>query len=191
MRAQHDKRLPSWLIGLILVIVIAIGSFLAYTKKLPWGHKYTTKAVFASAQSVRPSSPVRIAGVNVGKVTSVEPLGSAETEEITAQTGGDRAGPRRRARRRRPSVVTMELNDDALPLHEDATFKLRPRLFLEGNYFVDVSPGEPERGGRRGRRDVPDQPDVLLGPARPGADDAAGRRPRRTSRSSSTSSATR
>ena len=39
--------------------------------------------------------------------------------------------------------MTMELNDDALPLHEDATFKLRPRLFLEGNYFVDLSPGSP------------------------------------------------
>ena len=37
----------------------------------------------------------------------------------------------------------MELNEDALPLHEDATFKLRPRLFLEGNYFVDVKPGSP------------------------------------------------
>ena len=37
----------------------------------------------------------------------------------------------------------MELNEDALPLHEDATFKLRPRLFLEGNYFVDLKPGSP------------------------------------------------
>ena len=43
------------------------------------------------------------------------------------------------------AVVTMELEDDALPVHEDATFKLRPRLFLEGNYFVDMQPGQPER----------------------------------------------
>ena len=37
----------------------------------------------------------------------------------------------------------MELEDNALPVHEDATFKLRPRLFLEGNYFVDMQPGSP------------------------------------------------
>ena len=46
----------------------------------------------------------------------------------------------------------MELNEDALPLHEDATFKLRPRLFLEGNYFVDVQPGQPERARDAGER---------------------------------------
>ena len=41
------------------------------------------------------------------------------------------------------TVVTMELDDSALPLHEDATMKLRPRLFLEGNLFVDLKPGTP------------------------------------------------
>ena len=142
MRVSHDKRLPSWLIGLVLVVLIAIGSVLAYTKELPWGSKYEAKAVFASAQSVQPSAPVRIAGVNVGKVSSVEPLGSAEAEELSAQAGGEASGiddaPGQEA-----AIVTMELNEDALPLHEDATFKLRPRLFLEGNYFVDVSPGSP------------------------------------------------
>ncbi len=37
----------------------------------------------------------------------------------------------------------MSLDEDALPLHEDALFKIRPRLFLEGNYFIDVQPGSP------------------------------------------------
>ena len=37
----------------------------------------------------------------------------------------------------------MELEESALPLHEDATMKLRPRLFLEGNLFVDLQPGTP------------------------------------------------
>jgi phospholipid/cholesterol/gamma-HCH transport system substrate-binding protein len=41
--------------------------------------------------------------------------------------------------------VMMRLKDTGLPLHSDATFKVRPRLFLEGNYFVDVSPGSPGR----------------------------------------------
>ncbi len=39
--------------------------------------------------------------------------------------------------------MTMELNDEARPIHTDATMKLRPRLFLEGNLFVDLQPGSP------------------------------------------------
>ena len=88
---------------------------------------------------------MRIAGVNVGEVTTVEHLSSA-AEPV--------ARPTTRRRAREPTgerrVVTMELDEDALPLHEDATFKVRPRLFLEGNYFVDLEPGQPERA--RGRR---------------------------------------
>ncbi|MDQ3758716.1 MAG: hypothetical protein M3331_02050, partial [Actinomycetota bacterium] len=41
------------------------------------------------------------------------------------------------------TVVTMELEESALPLHTDATLKLRPRLFLEGNLFLDLKPGTP------------------------------------------------
>jgi phospholipid/cholesterol/gamma-HCH transport system substrate-binding protein len=40
-------------------------------------------------------------------------------------------------------MVTMDLKDTALPIHQDATLQLRPRLFLEGNLFVDVHPGSP------------------------------------------------
>ncbi|MET0824028.1 MAG: MlaD family protein [Solirubrobacterales bacterium] len=142
MRRKRSNRLPSWVIGLVMLIVIGIASYLAFTKELPWGDAYEVKAVFGSAQSVRPESPVRIAGVNVGKVTSVEHLSSADEDGITAQageppaTGAEPTGEQ-------ASVVTMELNSDALPLHRDATFKLRPRLFLEGNYFVDMEPGSP------------------------------------------------
>ncbi|MFI5122860.1 MAG: MlaD family protein [Vicinamibacteria bacterium] len=144
MRPNHSHRLPSWLLGLVLIVVISVASVLAYTKELPWGDAYEVRAVFSSAQSVRPSSPVRIAGVNVGKVTSIEPLTSAETEDLQAQTGEQpTATPADQPTGQQAAVVTMELNEDALPLHEDATFKLRPRLFLEGNYFVDMEPGSP------------------------------------------------
>jgi len=140
-REREGRRLPSWLIGLVLVIVIAVASVLAFTKELPWGDKFEVRAVFGSAQNLRPSSPVRIAGIEVGKVTSVEPLAAAEGETRTAQVGGTEsagAAPGQQA-----AVVTMELDDNAMPVHEDATFKLRPRLFLEGNYFVDMRPGSP------------------------------------------------
>jgi ABC-type transporter Mla subunit MlaD len=136
----------------VLVVVIAIASVLAFTKELPWGNAYEVRAVFASAQSLRTDSPVRIAGVNVGKVTKVEPLTAAESEEVTAQadraltaqtSGGEQPPTSGEAPVQQAALVTMELNDDALPLHQDARFKLRPRLFLEGNYFVDMEPGSP------------------------------------------------
>ena len=62
---------------------------------------------------------MRIAGIEVGKVTGVEAL----------EGGGGR--------------VTMELSDEALPIKEDAELKVRPRIFLGGNFFVEVEPGTP------------------------------------------------
>ena len=140
---REKRRLPSWLVGLVLILVLAIGSMLAFTKKLPWSDAYEVRAVFGSAQSVRAGSPVRIAGVNVGEVAKVEHLTSAASEEITAQAGDPEAVPPDEAPGEQAAIVTMELTEDALPLHSDSTFKMRPRLFLEGNYFVDVSPGSP------------------------------------------------
>jgi len=138
---SHGKRMPNWLVGLILVVVIAVASVLSYTKQLPWTSKYEVQAVFASAGNVRPNSQVRIAGVQVGKVTTIENLaaGDPQIREAVApdepETG--EAAPSTAA------VVTMELEESALPLHTDATMKLRPRLFLEGNLFVDLKPGSP------------------------------------------------
>jgi ABC-type transporter Mla subunit MlaD len=75
-------------------------------------------------------------------VTGVEPFDPGDASEFTAgsDAGGDASTgevPQTGA------VVTMEIDDAGLPLKEDATFKLRPRLFLEGNLFVDVQPGSP------------------------------------------------
>lgn len=132
-------RLPNWAIGLVMVVVLTIASALAFTKELPWGEKYTVQAVFDSSSNIRPSSPVRIAGVNVGKVTEIEHLSQDDpqyTAQVDAEPGEDGASST-------PAIVTMELEDSALPLHTDATMKLRPRLFLEGNLFVDLRPGSP------------------------------------------------
>ena len=147
MRAERRKRLPNWAIGLILVVITTILSVYAFTKSLPWVDKYSVQAVFMNAGNVRPAAPVRIAGVNVGKVTAVEHL-SPDDPALTAQaTGADGAvGTPSAPEDTAPTtatVVTMELEDSALPLHTDATMKLRPRLFLEGNLFLDLKPGTP------------------------------------------------
>ncbi|MGH2781609.1 MAG: hypothetical protein ACRDLA_09420, partial [Thermoleophilaceae bacterium] len=50
------------------------------------------------------------------------------------------------------ALVTMEIGDGGRPIHRDATIKVRPRLFLEGNFYLDLEPGtaaaaEVEDGG--------------------------------------------
>jgi phospholipid/cholesterol/gamma-HCH transport system substrate-binding protein len=109
-----------FIVGLIALVVIAILVFLGFTKDIPFTRGYEVKAVFQSANGLRPDSPVRIAGVDVGKVKKVE-----------GQDGTNNA------------VVTMAIDDSGLPLHRDATLKIRPRIFLEGNFFVDLQPGTP------------------------------------------------
>ena len=115
------RSLPNWAVGLIAVILVILGLYLAFTKTLPWSGGYEINAVFKNAQNIRAKSPVRIAGVNVGEV-----------KEVKALSAGSPA-----------AEVTMEIKDQGRPIHEDARIQLRPRLFLEGNLFVDIRPGSP------------------------------------------------
>ena len=118
-RRRRTSRSPLT-IGLIALAIIVVGVWLGFTKDIPFTHGFRVKATFESANSLRPNSPVRIAGVAVGKVKTVEP-----------KEGTDQA------------LVTLELKESALPIHEDATAKIRPRIFLEGNFFIDLTPGTP------------------------------------------------
>jgi ABC-type transporter Mla subunit MlaD len=104
--------------AVILILVLAVGIYFGFTKRIPFKHGYQLHAVFASAINIHSKSPVRIAGVDVGKVSSIKREGS---------TG----------------VVTMEIENRGLPIHSDATLKIRPRIFLEGNWFVELQPGSP------------------------------------------------
>ena len=103
--------------GLIALALVAVGVYLGFAKRLPWHHDYVVHGVFSSANELHRNSPVRIAGVNVGRVTGVKrgPAGTA--------------------------VVAMAVADAGRPIHADATMKIRPRIFLEGNFFVDLHPG--------------------------------------------------
>ncbi len=119
-RQRRRRNRSPLTVGMIALAIIVIGVWLGFTKDIPFTHGFRVKATFASANSLRLNSPVRIAGVAVGKVKKVE-----------AKEGTDEA------------VVTLELKKSALPIHEDATAKIRPRIFLEGNFFVDLQPGTP------------------------------------------------
>jgi virulence factor Mce-like protein len=117
---------------MIAVLVIALAVYAAFIHKYPWTNPYELKAVFANANNLAVNSPVREAGVLVGKVTKIE----------TKQ--GSSA-----------SVVTMALDDNGLPIHRDAELKIRPRIFLEGNFFVDLKPGSAEAKTLRSNEAVP------------------------------------
>jgi len=106
--------------GLIAVILVVIGLWLAFTKTIPFTSPgYEVQATFRNAVNIAIKSPVRIAGVNVGKVTDMEQKGDN-------------------------TVVTFTVDDEGRPIHEDASAQIRPRLFLEGNWFIDLDPGTPE-----------------------------------------------
>jgi phospholipid/cholesterol/gamma-HCH transport system substrate-binding protein len=111
---------PLALGALVLVLVIII-TFFGFTKKIPFRHQFTVKAAFTNAVNVAKGSKVRIAGVDVGKVAG-----------LSHEPGNPQA-----------SLVTMQIQNQGLPIHRDATLELRPRTFLEGNFFVQIDPGSP------------------------------------------------
>ena len=131
-RKRRRKGISTLTAGIIGIVVVVALSYLAFTKFAnPFANPFTVHATFSSVSGLRPDSLVRIAGVNVGKVQSISPLPSC------------RAGSQNRPQC--PAAdVTMTIDQQGLPLHTDATFHIRPRIFLEGNFFVDVSPGTPD-----------------------------------------------
>ena len=106
--------------GAIALLIVTIATWLAFTKQLPWHDPFRFEAVFQTSNNIRLDSPVRIAGVNVGKVVKVERDDGSKMVK-----------------------VTMEMDETGLPIHEDATAKIRSRIFLEGNFFVELTPGTP------------------------------------------------
>ena len=102
--------------GIVTALLATFAAYAAFVG-LPRTGGYEVRAVMRSAGELRPNAAVRIAGVEAGKVLKVE------------------RGPGTTA------VVTLGLKESARPIHADATLKIRPRLFLEGNFFVDLRPG--------------------------------------------------
>ncbi len=119
-RPGAPERITPLRAGLIVVAFSAIVTYAAFTKHNPLSHGFRFGAVYSSSLNVTPGTPVREAGIDVGKVVAMSRDGSPPA-----------------------ALITLEVNNDALPLHTDATLKIRPRLFLEGNFFIDLEPGSP------------------------------------------------
>jgi phospholipid/cholesterol/gamma-HCH transport system substrate-binding protein len=106
--------------SLIGILLFAIAAYFIFTKQLPFTHHYTINAVVHDSNLLEPGSPVRIGGVTVGKVTATGREGNTSL-----------------------SRVTLQIDDTSEQIHRDATIAIRPRLFLEGNFYVQLSPGTP------------------------------------------------
>jgi phospholipid/cholesterol/gamma-HCH transport system substrate-binding protein len=120
---RHTPRVSNTAAAIAASVVIVIACYLVFGGPIPFtGSGFVLRATFTANTELHIPSPVRIAGVEVGEVTSVKHI-----------PGSPSAG-----------VVTMHIDQQGLPIHADATAQIRSRIFLEGNFYVDLHPGSPE-----------------------------------------------
>jgi len=119
------------MIAIVFILIFTIGPYLAFTKHVPFtSYGYELNATFTNSANIAKNSPVRIAGVEVGKVIATERDGDATT-------------------------VTFTVDGTGRPIHDDAFAAIRPRIFLEGNFFVDLDPGSPSAPEMDGGGTIP------------------------------------
>jgi phospholipid/cholesterol/gamma-HCH transport system substrate-binding protein len=112
-------------VGAVLLVAALVVTYLGFRKDVPFlNSPYTIKMAVRDTSGINARSPVRIAGVEVGRVENIEHTSPG------AQS----------------ATITLAILDKGRPVYDDATAKIRPRIFLEGNFFVDLSPGTPAAG---------------------------------------------
>jgi phospholipid/cholesterol/gamma-HCH transport system substrate-binding protein len=122
---RRDRGPSAFAVGIALIVFAVLVTYLGFTKDIPFlNNPYEIKAAFRDTSGINAGSPVRIAGVEVGKVADV------------AQTSPGAQS----------ATLTLAIRDNGLPIYHDATAKIRPRIFLEGNFFVDLDPGTARSG---------------------------------------------
>lgn len=102
-----------------MIAVAAFITYYAFNEGLPFQHPFTLYAVVDNSVNVNGSTPVRIAGIDVGEVTGVQPDGEDTRIAFTVDASGR-------------------------PVHRNATVTIRDRLFLEGSYYLQLDPGTPD-----------------------------------------------
>jgi phospholipid/cholesterol/gamma-HCH transport system substrate-binding protein len=114
--ARRRRRLhPLAVAALVIGAAVAI-TYYAFNRGVPFVHHYTLSALVTNSVNVRGGDPVRVGGIDVGQVVAVTPSG-------------------------RDTRIEMTLQPAALPVHQNATIRIRDRLFLEGSYYLELDPG--------------------------------------------------
>ena len=118
------------LIAIIFILIFTIGPYLAFTGHVPFtSYGYEVKATFANSANVAKNSPIRIAGVDVGKVISSERDGNATTVTFTVEGNGrSTTTPSRRSGRGSSSRATSSSTSiPAAPARRSSTAAARSR----------------------------------------------------------------
>jgi phospholipid/cholesterol/gamma-HCH transport system substrate-binding protein len=115
-----SRKAPNPLVVAAITILLAVAiTYYAFSgKQIPFTHHFTLHALVRNSVDITADSPVRIAGIDVGKVTGTSSEGT-------------------------PTKVDFEMSSNGLPVHKDASIVIRDRLFLEGSYYVQLDPGSP------------------------------------------------
>ncbi len=129
------NRGPSpFVVGAIVLVAALVLTYLGVRKDVPFiNSPYTIKMAVRDTDGINSRSPVRIAGVEVGRVEKV-----------------DHTSPGAQS-----ATLTLAILDKGRPIYKDSTAKIRPRIFLEGNFFVDLSPGTARAGEMDGGDTIP------------------------------------
>lgn len=118
------------IVAAVVILATVLVTAYAFHKTPSFSHPFTVSAIVSNSVNVRGGDPVRIAGIDVGQVDGVSPDGS-------------------------DSRIRFSLDPSALPVHRDATIRIRDRLFLEGSYYLDLDPGTPAAPRLRSGATIP------------------------------------
>jgi ABC-type transporter Mla subunit MlaD len=120
-RAGGGKRKgpnPLTIAALTILLAVVVTYYAFSGKQIPFVHSFTMHALVRNSVDIIPDSPVRIAGIDVGKVSGTSAHGALTRVDFTVDSNGQ-------------------------PVHTDATVTIRDRLFLEGGYYLQLDPGSP------------------------------------------------
>jgi virulence factor Mce-like protein len=130
------------LVGAVTVLVVVVAVFLSYqaNQGLPFVPTYKISAELPNASSLVPGNEIRIGGIRVGQVKTVEPTTIDDapcpndpTRVCTAQV----------------AKVDMELNQDLDPLPENSTVVVRAKSAL-GLKYLEINRGNSTQGFKPG-----------------------------------------
>jgi virulence factor Mce-like protein len=130
------------LVGAVTVLVVVVAVFLAYQANngLPFVPTYKLSAELPNADSMVPGNEVRIGGIRVGQIKTVEPetvdnapCPDDPTRQCTTQV----------------AKVNMELNQDINPLPENSTVVVRSKSAL-GLKYLEIDRGNSSQGFKPG-----------------------------------------
>jgi ABC-type transporter Mla subunit MlaD len=124
------------MVGAVTVLIAIVAVFLAYNANsgLPFVPVYRVSVDIPNAARMTDNNEVRIGGVRVGVVESIDPV-PGEVDTATAATEIPTAGPEL------PPIaarLNLKLNKDAEPLPQDSIFRVRYRSTFGLKYLEIV-----------------------------------------------------